>query len=88
MRRFFSCLQKKEIFDDSVTTLADVHGLVNGFFPGHLWDNILWLWSCSKITNCRQVARHGWVEGKWRWKVTGKLVRITKSLVLRTPTAD
>ena len=50
MSRFFSCLQKKkvflvptqkEIFDDSVTTPATVHGLVNGFFSGHLWDIIL-----------------------------------------------
>ena len=49
---------KKEILDDSVTTPATVHRFVNDFFPGHVWDIILWLWSSGKITSCRQVARY------------------------------
>ena len=77
--------KKKEILDDSATTPATVHGFLNGFFPGHLWDIMLWLWSSVKITSCRQVARHGWVGGMWRWKATGKLAGMTKSLALRTP---
>ena len=84
----FSCLQKNELLDDSVITPATVRGFVNAFSPGHLWDIMLWLWSSGKITSCRQVARHGWVGGMWRWKATGKLAGMTKSLVLRTPTAD
>ena len=75
---------KKEIIDDSVTNLATAHGFVNGFFPGHLRDIMLWLWSSGKITSCWQVARHGWVGGMWRWKTTGKLAGMTKSLILRT----
>ena len=71
-----------------MTTPATVHGFVNGFFPGHLWDNMLWLWSCGKITGCRQVARHGWIGGMWGWKATGKLVGMTNFFFLRTPMAD
>ena len=52
-----------------MTTPATVHGFVNGFFLGHLWDIILWLWSSGNITSCRQVAQHGWVGGMWRGKL-------------------
>ena len=80
--------KKKENLDNSATTPATVHGFVNGFFPGHPWDIMLWLWSSGKITSCRQAARHGWVGGMWRWKATGQLAGMTTSLVLRTPMAD
>ena len=65
-KSFFSCLLKEAIFDDPVTTPATVHGFVNGFFPGHLRDILLWMWSSGNITSCRQVAQHGWVGGMWR----------------------
>ena len=80
--------KKKEILDDSATTPATVHGFVNGFFPGNLWDIMLWMWSSGKITSCRQVARHGWVRDMCRWKATGYLAGMTTSLALRTPMAD
>ena len=57
-----------------------MHGFVSSFFPGHLWDIILWLWSSGKITSCRQVARHGWVGGIWHWKATEKLAGMTNLL--------
>ena len=71
-----------------MTTRATVHEFANDFFPDHPWDIMLWLWSSGKITSCRQVARHGWVRGMWRWKAAGKLAGTTKSLVLRIPMAD
>ena len=78
---------KKEILD-SVKTPATVHGFVNAFFPGHLWDIVLWLWSSGKITSCHQITRKGWVGGMWHSKATEKLAGMTKYLVLRTPMAN
>ena len=84
----FSCLQKREIFDDSVITPATAHRFVNGFSLSHLQHVVMWLWSSGKITSCRQIAQHGWVGDMWRWKATGKLAGTTKSHVVRTPIAD
>ena len=80
--------KKQKIIDDSLTTPSTVHGVVNGFFLGHLWDIMLWLWSSGKLTTCRRLTRHGWVGCMRRYKATGKLTGTTKSLALRTTIAD
>lgn len=79
---------RKEVFDDSVTTLATGHAFVDGFFLSNLWDVVILLFSSRRISSCRQVARHGGVGGMWRWKATKERTGLTKCDVLRTPMAD
>ena len=70
-----------------MATPATDRGFANGFFLGHLWDVLPWLWSSRRTASFRQVARRGGVVGLC-WKATDARAGLTKSSALRLHVAE